>query len=287
MKIVKIMGGLGNQMFQYAFAYSLFNEINEEIKLDTSFFNSVLDDTRVTMHNCELEKFNINPVYATDEEIQKCLKRKKSNLLKLLNKRVVVKENDKRLNNLNSFKSVENAYFEGYFQSEKYFAKFRDDILEKFTLKEPLDFQNQQMLDKINMANAVSLHIRRGDYMNLQNIYKICDVEYYSKAIKYIAENVENPHFFLFSDDVEWVVKNLKLEYSYTVVDFNKGAGYLDMELMKNCKHNITANSTFSWWGAWLNKNEQKIVITPQKWFNDKKLQKNILSIIPNDWIKL
>ena len=120
-----------------------------------------------------------------------------------------------------------------------------------------------------------------------KNFHGTCSLEYYEKAIEYIVKKSKNSHknlhFFLFSDDIDWVIKNLKIDYPFTVVDFNQGKGWLDLNLMKNCKHNILANSSFSWWGAWLNENPNKIAIAPKRWTNKKAKG----SIIPREWIKL
>ena len=150
----------------------------------------------------------------------------------------------------------------------------------------PFDEENQLILDKILETNSVSLHIRRGDYVSLDYVNKIhgvCALDYYKRAIEYITKRVNPPHFFLFSDDIDWVVENLKMEHPFTVVDINKGKGWLDMNLMKQCKHNIIANSSFSWWGAWLNENPQKIIIAPEKW----TARKQKCDIVPLGWVKL
>ena len=143
------------------------------------------------------------------------------------------------------------------------------------------------MLDNILKTTSISLHIRRGDYLTPENAetHCLCSPSYYQNAIQYIVQRVENPHFFIFSDDITWVFDNFKMPYPYTIVNVNDSyTGYYDLELMRNCKHNIIANSTFSWWGAWLNENPNKIVIAPQRWFMN---QEEEIDIIPSSWVRL
>ena len=142
------------------------------------------------------------------------------------------------------------------------------------------------MLAQIDKVNAVSLHVRRGDYLLAKNmsVLGVCGLDYYKKAIEYVAKNVKNPYFFLFSDDIPWVEENLKINYPYEIVDINNGKNsFYDLWLMKNCKHNIIANSSFSWWGAWLNENPNKIVVAPKKWMNTIKK----VEVCPKDWIRI
>ena len=142
----------------------------------------------------------------------------------------------------------------------------------------------QKILDLIHETNSVSLHVRRGDYVKLQHIHGLCDLDYYAHAIRFITEHLTNPHFFIFSDDIQWVTNNLKIGFSHTFVDINHGHDSAwDMWLMANCKHNIIANSSFSWWGAWLNQNPNKIVVAPAQWFADGQQT----DIISDDWTKI
>lgn len=153
--------------------------------------------------------------------------------------------------------------------------------------------KNQKILEKITQTNSVSIHVRRGDYYNNESAFKIhgniTTKKYYENALEFIKEKVKNPVFFVFSDEFEWVKKNLYFFSNYGevhIIDWNKGFdSYIDLQLMSNCKHNIIANSSFSWWAAWLNKNKNKIVISPKKWVNN--INENKIDIIPNNWIKI
>lgn len=298
-KIVKFQGGLGNQMFQYAFAFALANETGAEVLFDFDWFKAVYADKNVSPRTFELGAFNAECKPACEEALKLVVYKHKRNLFeKLLWTLFKIKDFKPQKNVLRQrqayvfekkfLKKPDIYYYEGYFQNEKYFKHYRKELLQQFSLRptELLDEKNSQILEQIKEANSVSIHIRRGDYVTLESANKFhgtCSLEYYEKAIEYIAKNVKNPHFFVFSDDIDWVQTNLKINYPYTVIDFNQEKNHFDLELMKNCKHNILANSSFSWWGAWLNENPEKIVISPKNWIvaNQK------CDVVPSEWIKL
>lgn len=293
-KIVKFNGGLGNQMFQYAFGCALAGKLQSDILFDFAFFEDVKAIENVASRVFELEVFDIKCEPATKEDLNKVKKpQPHSKLERFLMKRFpkafginYIQDKNAFVYNKNLLEDDNYIYYEGYFQNERYFKHLKYKLLMDFSIKIPLDERNQAVLDKISEANSVSIHIRRGDYVNLDYVNKIhgvCSLDYYQRAIDYIAKNTQNPHFFVFSDDIEWVIKNLKIDYPFTLVDFNHNKGWFDMNLMKNCKHNIVANSSFSWWGAWLNQNPDKIVIAPKKWMNKKQK----CDIVPKEWVKL
>ena len=186
-------------------------------------------------------------------------------------------------------KSVpEDCYLRGYWQSEKYFHEIAPIIRTDFTFKNPLIRQNAELAAQIGQVNAVSLHVRRGDYANnpkTTTTHGMCSLDYYRAAIRYISDRVEKPYFFIFSDDIAWVKNHLKMNYPCQYVDHNRGAeSYNDMHLMSLCRHYIIANSSFSWWGAWLNPHKDKIVVVPQRWFaNDN----NVKDLFPFGWVPL
>ena len=180
-----------------------------------------------------------------------------------------------------------NEYLIGLFQSYKYFDDCRDAILQEFQFdKHLLSKSTIKMSERMKQCNSVSIHVRRGDYMNgyyYNLLGKVCDLEYYQRAIMEIKKHVSNPKFFVFSDDKEYVVKHLLLEEA-EYADLNMGVdSWQDMYLMSQCHHNIIANSTFSWWGAWLNTHHDKIVVAPPRWFNDMEYD----DIIPFEWIRV
>lgn len=287
LKIVKLAGGLGNQMFQYAFGITIPNVLWDISSFDINHYRAF-----------DLNLYNIDRNFATLEQTKKCMNelkfknplprslRKKFNMSRF----IYLKTNAAREKRINKYQPdifVDNVYYDGFFQTEKYFKPFREKILHDFKLMQPLDQQNLEILDKIRHSNSVALHVRRGDYLNPKVPLVLLDVDYYYRAIDYIANHVDNPHFFIFSNDLEWVKENIKTSFPMTFVDINdEKHGYFDLELMRNCKHNIIANSSFSWWGAWLNTYDHKIVIAPSQWFkpNADECSDDVVS---DDWIKL
>lgn len=177
------------------------------------------------------------------------------------------------------------SYIYGNWQSEKYFYEIKDIIKKDFSFSAPLQDKNIALANQIFDSNSVSLHIRRGDYVSnpeAASFHGTILLNYYYEAIEYISKNIQNPCFFVFSDDIPWVKDNLKIKYPCVFVDNNINEdSFFDMYLMSLCKHNIIANSTFSWWGAWLNENKNKIVISPDRWFSDKNIKSDL---IPDRW---
>lgn len=287
MKIVRIFGGLGNQMFQYALYKSLEHKFNN-VKIDTSDFHYH------NHHNgYEIDKiFDTTYNIADKEEIKKITYPRNLLIYKIFDK--ILKKNlnkgydicegkDRRYNK--EILNIRNTiYYDGYWQSELYFKDIEKLIRKEFTFKNELDERNLEIAQKIKNTNSVSIHVRRGDYIGNKSLGNICGKEYYLKSVEYIEKNIEKPEFFIFSDDIEWAKDSLNINYPKTYISWNKNQeSYKDMQLMSYCKHNIIANSTFSWWGAWLNNNTEKIVIAPKLWFADKKEN----DIIPEAWIKI
>ena len=269
MIIVKLIGGLGNQLFQYATARHLSKIHNTELLLDISEFETY------HLQKFSLNAFNVTERYATLDEI---------------NKLPVYKE--KHFHYDPEFKFfLNNIVIKGYWQSEKYFMEIENIILQEFSFKNPAIDTNKKILQSINSSNSVSLHVRRGDYV--KNTYEnqiliSKDLDFYHNCVQYILDKEQNCHFFIFSDDPSWVKENLKLQYPVTYVDHNNAdTNYEDLRLMSSCKHNIISNSTFSWWGAWLNRNPHKIVCAPKKWFSDETKYLDSKDIIPEKWVKL
>lgn len=300
MIIVHLIGGLGNQMFQYAVGRHLAERNSTLLKLDLSDFEEYKRQ-RYALH-C----FKIWEHIATIEEIATFRRKGISRTAKLLSKigtrwcglssstsdfyqdNIILKE--KRLSfDPSVLEAKGNIYLEGYWQSEKYFSSIRDILLREFAFKYEQDAKSREIANHIQKKEAVSLHIRRGDYVNdplTNQTHGFCSLEYYQKAVNYITQKIPNCHFYIFSDDHSWVYENFKLDYPVTVVDHNDAStNYEDLRLMSLCRHNIIANSSFSWWGAWLNSNPEKIVVSPERWFNDKSLDTK--DMIPGGWLKI
>lgn len=285
MVISRIYGGLGNQLFQYAIGKKIALLRGTELKLD------IFDFDKYKLRNYELNKFNIKAEIASTSDVKnhridnKILDRlswKLSNMgLKYDFEKYYEKKDykfDQAILNNSKIK-----YLQGYWQSYKYFESVRNILLKEFTLQEDVKGGNVQILEKIKFSSSVSVHIRRGDYLK-NSIYYSIPIKYYRNAIEYIEKQVENPVFYVFSDDLSWVRQNIRMDVNMVYVDINDGnSAEFDLELMKNCKHNIIANSSFSWWGAWLNQNENKIVISPNKWVS---YIDNLDDLLPSRWIR-
>jgi hypothetical protein len=290
--ISNIIGGLGNQMFQYAVGRAISLKLHVPLKLDTRDFSAY------QLHQgFELDRlFNCNAEIATNNDLTHLLSWQKAKLAqKLLRKpqlksfrlkNLVVEPDFNYWSGINQLEG--NKYLYGYWQSEKYFIELAENIREDFTFKLPLSDKNLEITELISQVNAVSLHVRRGDYVantNTANTHGVCSLAYYRNAIRFIAEKVKHPYFFMFSDDIEWVKNNLEVSFPHIYVSHNVGVeSYNDMRIMSMCMHHIIANSSFSWWGAWLNTNPNKIVISPEKWFAKSV---DTSDLIPKSWIKL
>ena len=163
------------------------------------------------------------------------------------------------------------------------------DKIKDFTFQSPFSEKSRLISEEIKQLNSVSIHVRRTDYISnipANNYHGTCNETYYIEAMKIIGKKISNPHFYIFSDEPEWFKANIKTNFQVTFVEHNKNEkSFEDMYLMSLCKHNIIANSSFSWWGAWLNSNENKQVIAPANWFQDKT--KNTKDLLPETWIKL
>ncbi len=292
MVITKLIGGIGNQMFQYAAGKALAEHHDVELKLDTNDFQFYSN------RRFSLGHFNINADIATNEEILKFIGKNKSKSLMILRERLGRLLPLKRRKiyyephfhyDENFFSLPPHIYINGYWQSEKYFNNIKSIILNDFSFREPLEGVNKEISEKILSSNSVSIHIRRGDYVTNKFTFfthGVCGIEYYLNAINYISNLVEEPHFFIFSDEPEWASDNLITTFPVTFVNHNSGQNdFEDMRLLSICRHHIIANSSFSWWGAWLCKNEDKIVVAPKKWFNEYRASTK--DLYPVQWVTI
>lgn len=186
------------------------------------------------------------------------------------------------------YKKDRNIYYTETYSSEKYFENAKELIQQKFIFSEITEEKNLELINKIKNRESVSIHVRRGDYIGNNVVGNMVKLDYYNEAIKYIENKVKNPIYIIFSNDIEWCKENLNLINKEVVyVEWNKKEkSFRDMQLMSLCKHNICTNSGFSWWGAWLNKNLEKIVIIPEKWYSsESKISSD--DIAPQNWIKI
>ncbi len=278
---IKYSGGLGNQIFQYIFGLTKAGEIGCEVDFDMSFFK------KNPKRPYQMDIFGITPAANKDFRIpiywklRKFIKKDKFMNLNIYRETSFIYEEKSK-------EIKDNTFIEGFFQSAKYFDEtFARNVL---TFKKEGSKKTQEIMEKMKSENSVSIHIRRGDYVQkarYKNLFNQLTLEHYARAVEIIKEKVENPTFYIFSDDPEWVKENLKIEGA-TYISHNTGNdSWQDLMLMASAKHNIIANSSFSYWGAMLNGNENKVVIAPEIWFAENKPEQQTKDIYPNNWIKL
>lgn len=290
MVTVLLSGGLGNQMFQYAAAKALATRLNTSLVLDLYSFSK---KTQATVRSYELNIFNIenSPVHSTLKGMLVTKARPFIQKHRSLFQNFGILTDTYAIQYQSIFESMTgNITMSGYFQNERYFKDITNTLRSNFTFRNTLTERNLDISKKITSCQSVAIHIRRGDYLNAnsQSNFITLDKEYYKKAIQIITNNIENPEFFIFSEDFEWIKENLSFgDYPVTFIDWNKGKdSYIDMQLMSLCNHNIIANSSFSWWAAWLNNNRDKIVIAPDCWFQDEKKNRLLDDFYPTGWKK-
>ncbi len=302
MIIVKINGGLGNQLFQYAVARAISIKLNRKLLLDDSWYRDIhsLDDqsdpNATTIRDFLLNYFNIQSHVISKIHLKWIkgleIRSKYSNFFKFLL--------DGPLNNL-SFEKIDNnnfsltvieespnVYLTGYWQNNDIIEEYKNLISNELLLKYPLSTKNEIYFKSITSTNSVAIHFRRGDYISKPNTRKVhasCSKNYYYNSIEYLQKKNNDLHYFIFSDDITWAKDNLTFNNNTTFID-NEEPAYEHLYLMSQCKHQITANSTFSWWAAWLNRNKDKIIITPKYWYYDKHLNNTVIRI-PKEWIKI
>jgi hypothetical protein len=286
---VKLWGGLGNQMFQYAFALYLakksgqsalfFGEKSHNKDSEIYYFN-------VSIEIVKREKLQTFRFYSDNIPLYR-LKRGLIKTFPFLNKKILVENSPLFL------PSIDDSYslFDGYWQSYKYFEGIEDKIREAFTLKKNI-ITNTDINNSLPKETSVSMHIRRGDYLTSKNakIYESVPFDYYLRSIYQLSEKFEGLIFYVFSNDLEWVKENFKVPCNIKVkfVDNSQSSNVAvaDFVMMSNCKHHIIANSTFSWWSAWLNPSKDKIVIAPAKWYVGE-WNNSTVDLIPPEWIRL
>jgi hypothetical protein len=290
--IIRLNGGLGNQLFQYSAAYALAFQNKDHLKIDISGYLS-FSEKKNTYRNFDLANFLISAEVARPDEIAKI-----KNPLGVLSKiyRLIRQKLFKAYYvdwHPEVVKKTGDIYLDGYFQSEKYFLNCFDKLRSELTLKSDL-FQEIELAARDIQAkpNSVSLHIRRGDYVEnpkASRYHLVCDIAYYKRAIAAMQEKIPKIHLYIFSDDPDWVKNHLPLSTPATFISNGKGAANTlkpaqELVLMSKCHHHILSNSSFSWWGAYLNSAPNKIVLAPSVWSKGPIPQPNIL---PTGWISI
>ncbi|MBY8035678.1 alpha-1,2-fucosyltransferase [Vibrio fluvialis] len=287
MVIVKITGGLGNQLFQYATGKALAKKLSCELVLDLSFYPTQ------TLRKYELDKFNIEARIATTKEITLSgggndvvsrLMRKFGLTSVIFPQYIKERESIKYVDKIDQCKS--GAFLDGYWQNPRYFSQIKSELVQDFLPKTPLSAPALAWKTHIEQSSTpVSLHVRRGDYVDnahTNSVHGTCGLDYYRAAVNKVLETVENPTFYVFSDDIEWCKENLGSLGQLVYIDDTQSA-IDDLMLMSFCQHHIIANSTFSWWAAWLG--DDGLTIAPENWFSNNK--RNYSDLFPQDWFKL
>jgi hypothetical protein len=296
MLIVELLGGLGNQMFQYAFGRSISTQLGFEVKFDV---RNLLDRTpkpNFTFRDYELAIFNAEVPLATasDVALYKALPTGKvaqlsNRIQRKLTKARLFQEKKVFTYDADVLRVGRHTYFEGYWQTEKYFKPCESLIRQAFTFKQPLTGISHALAAKMLGAPSVAMHVRRGDYVTnaaTNAAHGTCTPAYYQQAVAALQERVGAINLFIFSDEPQWVRENLHFAVPTEYVTHNQGqASYQDMQLMSLCQHNIIANSSFSWWGAWLNNNPAKVVVAPKQWMPGYTTDS--LDLIPEAWLRL
>lgn len=291
MIVVQLIGGLGNQMFQYAFGRAISEKYASKLLVDLSII-----DHYENHNGYELGRvFNLPIKVISKEELKKSFGvlsnlyvqkiAKKLNIFPI--KKMIIEPSYAYTGNIKP--REKECLFFGYWQSYKYFSSIEQVIRDDFRFLPNVDRVNSKLIEECSNTESVSIHVRRGDYVKnvkTNKFHGTCSISYYEDAIKYIKHSCKNPLFYVFSDDIEWARRHLPLKPDAIFVSHNEGRNsFEDMRLMSLCKHNIIANSSFSWWGAWLNSNPEKCVIAPKKWFARSDLSAN--DLIPLTWVRL
>lgn len=265
---VILRGGLGNQMFQYAAGLDLALARKTQLVLDTTYLNDRFPRRQITYHRYDLDIFKIEPQFTLLSKVSRAVPVPGLWL---------------------GFDLVGHLFdgsLWGFYQSEKYFKDHEEAVRTAFRFRHALEGEAKKLQEEIKNTNAVSIHVRRGDYTlpKYKKIYGATDAAYYEKAIEYVSTRVESPQFFIFSDDIDWCKKNIKAPVgSVYVTRSSEGPkASFHLQLMSLCKHNIIANSTFSWWGAWLNANPEKMIVAPRRWLMGSRED-----IVPASWTQL
>lgn len=288
MIIVKIYGGMANQLFQYAAGYALSLQHAAPLKLDIRYFEEKNQDTK---REFALDKFNIEYEIASQAEIDAIFKFRFidyawNKLLPISKKRFYGEK--KPGFNESFFELGDHVYLRGYFQSAKYLFECKRSILEQFQMKKDHFNHLLPFVNELASSESVAIHVRLGDYLNpiLSDIMEPFHLDYYKRALKHIKSKFSNPTFYVFSDQIYLAKELLQLDTDLIFIDSNSSKNaFEDFLLMQSCKHQIIANSTFSWWAAYLNMHPHKTVIAPQKWY--KAHFGDAIHLFPDNWVVL
>lgn len=290
MVVVRVKGGLGNQLFQYATGYAVARKMNTELCVEKSFYPMQklrgFKLSLLTISESEIKNEICRPLFVQVFEnryINKLLRIAGFEKMTFLNQTYFLETKLKYLPQIFELSS-DRVYLDGYFQSYMYFEQYREDLLKLFVPRYEFNEEWKSYCREMCQVDSVAVHVRRGDYLKIKNkndLQYVLEEDYYKRAIDFLAGKLSNPVFYWFSDDIEWVKEHFGENSRFKYVRLTSENADLDeMMLMSNCKSIITANSSFSWWAAWLNQNKKAIVIAPKKRFGNENM-------IPNNWIKM
>ena len=287
MIIVRLYGGLGNQLFQFATARRLSEKLETELVLDIANLERTV--ANITTRHYELMHYPICArLLSSDEKrIAKLFTNKFLKRLPLRKPWSSYREKyfhfDPNVLNLG-----DNVYLDGYWQSNKYFEDIEDILRLELNSQKEMSVADKKTWVEINTSDSIAIHVRRGDYVSVESVaqtHGVCSLDYYRSAIDFVTHKVKKPKFFIFSDDPKWVSEHLSTGYPTSYVTHNGPEdAFQDLRLISLCKHQIIANSSFSWWGAWLNTNAEKIVVAPRRWFLDKR---DTSDMCPESWNRI
>ena len=292
MIIIRLKGGMGNQMFQYALGRNLAKKLNTELRFDLS---SLLDRSRgkdFVYRDFDLDIFQLQAQFVTSPALLRNIYRfKSSGITKLVRGRINrgrrhVKEKNFHFQAAFLEQAVDESIYEGWFQSYRYFEGIEEEVRKAFSFRKLVLPESMALLEQIQSTNSICLNVRRTDFLKVDNL-NTTNLAYFEKAAAYVTERVNQAHFFVFSDDIEWCRNNIRLDHPVHIVDHShkgyKFGNYL--QLMKACRHFIIPNSSFAWWASWLNQNPDKIVVAPKNWFKDPDI--DTTNVTPPGWLRL
>lgn len=286
MIIVYLQGGLGNQMFQYAFGKHLSLITGRPLLLDASHFGKIAENE--TPRSFQLSQWSATHQLCTERDLEFLKHKQNPSIFERILRKINIDKsyytiNDSTAIDLKAIHNADLVFLHGYFQNENYFIENRELISKEFKPAKPIEFP----YSKEN--NTVSIHVRRGDYISNDKAaqhHGVCGVEYFFNAIKTIEEKIDQPKFIFFSDDIEWCKATFsKLSNTIFIEPRTNSLECDDLYWMSQCAHHIISNSSYSWWGAWLNNSEEKIVIAPSKWVASQIEDRN--NVVPKNWIQL
>lgn len=292
---VTLSGGLGNQLFQYATGRALAIRRNAPLVMNVSWFEESSSISNVTPRKYALAPFSLPLHLENSQPVNRSSLWSRANLFGRISRRLGFKRNDISFVE-RSFRFDERVLnleaptrLIGYWQSPHYFSDVAAQIRQDIGTCGELTDACVEVLQKINATDAICIHVRRGDYVTnkeASSFHGLCSIDYYKRGVNRVAEGLESPHGFVFTDDPAWVRENLSLNIEFTVVDINSvDEPHLDLWLMSACKYFVIANSSLSWWGAWLSTAPNKQVIAPARWFTNSTI--DTTDLIPAEWSRI